>query len=79
MSIKIVNFIKSRPLHSRLFATLCTEMGAEHQQLLLHTKVRWLSRGRVLIRLFELRFEVKVFLELHNKEQHFLPNITSDD
>ena len=34
MSIKIVNFIKSRPLHSRLFATFCTEMGAEHRSAL---------------------------------------------
>ena len=59
---KIVNFIKSRPLNTRLFATLCNEMGSEHEGLLFHTEVRWLSRGNVLTRLFELRDEVRLFL-----------------
>lgn len=60
-AVKSVNFIKSRPLQTHLFAVLCGEMGSDHQQLLLHTEVRWLSRGKVLTRLFELRDEVRVF------------------
>ena len=60
--IKIVNFIKANALNSRLFKVLCTEMGAEHVNLLLHTEVRWLSRGKVLQRLFELRNEIQCFL-----------------
>ncbi|XP_058617525.1 zinc finger BED domain-containing protein 5-like [Onychostoma macrolepis] len=59
---KMINLIKSRPLNSRLFGVLCQEMGSGHEQLLLHTEVRWLSRGRVLQRLYELREEVKWFL-----------------
>uniref|UniRef100_A0A8D0A9E2 DUF4371 domain-containing protein n=1 Tax=Sander lucioperca TaxID=283035 RepID=A0A8D0A9E2_SANLU len=61
-AVKTVNFIKARPLNSRLFSVLCDEMGREHRQLLLHTKVRWLSRGKVLARLYELRDEVRLFL-----------------
>ncbi|KAK7901480.1 hypothetical protein WMY93_018249 [Mugilogobius chulae] len=60
-AVRTVNFIKSRPLQSRLFGILCAEMGSEHRQLLLHTEVRWLSRGKVLTRLYELRDEVRVF------------------
>ena len=60
-SVQVVNYIKSRPLKSRLFSQLCAEMGADHQSLLLHTEVRWLSRGKVLSRLYELREEVLEF------------------
>nr|CAI5868874.1 unnamed protein product [Callosobruchus analis] len=61
-SVKIVNFIKSNALNSRLFTTLCQEMGSDHVQLLLHAEIRWLSRGKVLKRLYELRNEVQLFL-----------------
>lgn len=63
--VKFINFIKSRPLNSRLFSALCKEMGSDHEHLLLHCEVRWLSRGNVLKRLIELKAEVKVFLEQH--------------
>ena len=65
-SIKVINFIKSRPLNSRLFRLFCEKMETEHTQLLLHTEVRWLSRGRILNRLFKLRTEVGMFCKEHN-------------
>lgn len=61
-AIKIVNFIKAHPLNSRLFASLCSNMDLDHEQLLMHTDVRWLSRGKVFNRLFELRDAVREFL-----------------
>uniref|UniRef100_A0A3B4TIW1 Uncharacterized protein n=1 Tax=Seriola dumerili TaxID=41447 RepID=A0A3B4TIW1_SERDU len=62
-AVKTVNFIKARPMNACLFHVLCEEMGSEHVQLLLHTEVRWLSRGKVLSRLFELHREVQMFLQ----------------
>jgi hypothetical protein len=29
-TVKLVNFIKARPLNNRLFSILCDEMGSEH-------------------------------------------------
>jgi hypothetical protein len=42
-TIKMVNYIKSRLLQSRLFLELYSAMEAAHTQLLLHMEVRWLS------------------------------------
>ncbi|KAK7938374.1 hypothetical protein WMY93_001700 [Mugilogobius chulae] len=64
--VKIVNFIKARPLNKRLFAQLCED--ETHQMLLLHTEVRWLSRGKVLERFVELQNPIKEFLGVHNKK-----------
>jgi len=64
--IKIVNYIRCKALNCRLFRILCEELGSEHVGLLLHAEVRWLSRGRVLKRLFDLREEVKDFLGKKN-------------
>lgn len=61
-AIRIINFIKCRALNSRLFANLCKDMGADYEQLLLHTEVRWLSKGRALKRLIGLKDEVMIFL-----------------
>lgn len=59
-AIQIVNFIKTCPTKSRLFALLCIEMGSEYESLLLHKEVRWLSTGKVLQRIFSLHDELRI-------------------
>ena len=66
--VKIVNSIKARPLHSRMFSKLCDELGSEHSSLLLHAEIRWLSRGKIVERVFELREELSIFLQEHNTD-----------
>ena len=60
--VKIVNHISANATTSRLFAAFCEEVGSDFKVLLLHTEVRWLSRGKVLNRLLQLR-EAAIFLE----------------
>lgn len=54
-AVKVIYHIKVHTLNSCLFEQLCKEMNREHRRLLLYTEIRWLSRGRLLARVFELR------------------------
>lgn len=62
-AVKMINNIKMKPLQSRIFAKICAESESEHDSLLLHTEVRWLSRGRAVDRLYELRCELTQYFE----------------
>ena len=66
-TIQMVNCVKGGALNSRLFKQLCIDMDADHYVLLFHIKTRWLSRGNVTKRVFELRDELKIFFELEKK------------
>ena len=69
IAIKKVNFVKNPALNTRLFRKLCSEMNAEHLNLLYYTRnrVRWLSKGNVLARVFEMREELQEFLNRQGK------------
>ena len=68
LAIKIVNYIKSSALNTRLFRLFCEDMDASHLNLLFHTSVRWLSCGRMLGRVYELRDELTEFLKIQQKD-----------
>jgi hypothetical protein len=38
-AVKVMNFIKSRPLNTRLFRQLCAQMDPEHTGLLFHSEI----------------------------------------
>lgn len=61
-AVKMINNMKMKPLQARIFAKICFEENSEHKTLLLHTEIRWLSRGRALERLFELKSELTQYL-----------------
>ena len=50
----MISKIKANPLNDRLFRQLCHEHDEEYERLLLHTEVRWLSKGSCLRRMFNL-------------------------
>ena len=62
--IQIVDFIKAGALNSRLFKKLCMDLDSEHLVLLYHTQTRWISKGNVMRRFFELKDELKEFCQL---------------
>ncbi|XP_068209234.1 protein FAM200A-like [Palaemon carinicauda] len=61
-AVQIVNYIKTSALNTRLFEQLCADFDAEHRHLLFHSNIRWLSRGKLLRRLLDLRDELEIFL-----------------
>uniref|UniRef100_UPI00358EF091 protein FAM200C-like n=1 Tax=Myxine glutinosa TaxID=7769 RepID=UPI00358EF091 len=62
--IKAVNKIKVSSLHDRLFRQLCQENDEAFERLLLHTEVRWLSKGACLTRFLN---SGRVLLEIHTE------------
>uniref|UniRef100_A0A3B3Y521 SPIN-DOC-like zinc-finger domain-containing protein n=1 Tax=Poecilia mexicana TaxID=48701 RepID=A0A3B3Y521_9TELE len=66
--IRVINFIVARALNDRQFKTLLDEVGNNYHGLLLHSNVRWLSRGKVLSRFAACLNEIRNFLEMKGIE-----------
>lgn len=66
--VKIINSIRAAAMQHRLFQQLLQDEDAEYADLILHTEVRWLSRGKILTRFLCLINEIKQFLALRNQE-----------
>ena len=71
--IKELSKIRSSSLSDRLFQKLCTENDEEFKRLLLHTEVRWLSKGNCLNRFYKLFDTVVEFLQ--NKDDDLRENL----
>ena len=62
IAVKAINYVKANSKNDRLFRQLCKENDEEYERLLLHTEVRWLSKGESLARYCELQNSVVDFL-----------------
>ena len=61
--MEIVNYIRTHALNHRQFKNLIAELDQRLPgDLPLHCTVRWLSKGKVLSRFFELLDAVKLFM-----------------
>ena len=69
--IKIVNFIKAGALNSRLFNAFCADMDSDQQVLFYYNPTRWLSKGNVTRKVFELQEELKAFCLLKGKIEYY--------
>lgn len=68
--VRMINFVKMRPVKSCMFASLCEEMGAEHQS---YCSTR---RSSILARVYEPQEELGVFL---TNEKHDGAKLLSND
>ena len=73
--IKAINKIGSNSFNDRLFKQFCIENDEDFTCLLLHTKVRWLSKGLCLDRFYKLFKSVLQFLE--NNDDALRVNLTN--
>ena len=60
---KMVNFIRSKGIRHRQFQNLLRSLEADFEDVLYYCEIRWLSRGKVLKRIFELKDEIQQFME----------------
>lgn len=67
--IRLVNFLRSKSAKQhRDLKSFLAEHEAAYHDVPLHTAVRWLSKGKVLSRVWELRDHIATFLTQLNKE-----------
>ena len=67
--VSVVNFVKTSASSCRLFSKLRSELDASNNVLLFHTDVRWLSKSKVLTRVFDLRYELETLFNKKSKPQ----------
>ena len=60
---KTVNFIRSKGLRHRQFQDLLRSLEADFKDVPYYCEIRWLSRGKVLERIFKLKDEIQQFME----------------
>lgn len=70
--VKIIYGIRSKAKQHRIFKVLLEELSTEYDDLLLHTKIRWLSSGRILQHFLSLLAEVKEFMRSKGEDASLL-------
>ena len=63
--VKYVNYVRNNAMKHRIIKELCNEMSSEFEVLLYYSYVLWLSRGKMLNRVFTLRAELAMLLREH--------------
>ena len=65
--VEYVNYVQINAMKHPIFKKLSNEMSSEFEVLLYYSNVRWLSRGKMLNRVFTLHVELAVLLR---EQQH---------
>ena len=74
--IKRVNFIRFRGLNHRKFQELLNDLDSEFGDIIYYSEVRWLRRGEMLKRFFDLKDEIRMFMQLKGQP---IPEFQDDE
>uniref|UniRef100_H2YR08 HAT C-terminal dimerisation domain-containing protein n=1 Tax=Ciona savignyi TaxID=51511 RepID=H2YR08_CIOSA len=74
--VSTINFIKSRALNHRQFQQFLEDVEAECGDLIYYCEVRWLSKGKMLKRFYDLRDEIATFMDTKGK---IIPELSDDN
>ena len=72
--VQCVNYIQARELNHRQFKAFLDELDSEYSDVVYFSAVRWLSRAATLKRFWNLRQEIKFFMESKRQNVAFLSN-----
>jgi glutaredoxin-related protein len=59
-----VNFIKSRALNHRQFKEYLADLFLDYEDVSYYCEVRWLSKGQMLKRFYDLRQDIADFMDI---------------
>ncbi|XP_047100828.1 general transcription factor II-I repeat domain-containing protein 2-like [Schistocerca piceifrons] len=77
--VGVVNTIRARALHHRQFKSLLEDVGAEHEDVIYHNSVSWLSLGKVLNRVWALQDVIILFLDTKEISHDFVAKIGCEE
>ncbi len=69
--ISDVNFIRAHSLNHRQFKQLLDDLDANYKDVIYFSQVRWLSQGRTLERVWQLRREISMFFDMKGRVHKF--------
>ena len=72
--VETVSAVKNNFLKHRQFQQYLQELESDYGDLLYYTKIRWLSRGKCLERLWNLKDEIKHFMKANCSDVPDLEN-----
>ena len=77
--VVMVKLIKSNPLNTQILRLICQQLNSDVETLLLHSKVRWLSKRKVIARIPSLKTELKEFFaqNLTHKAKRFAQTLVN--
>jgi hypothetical protein len=68
--VKTVNFIKSNGLNHRQFQEFLNSLDSDYDDVTFYAEVRWLTRAKMLKRVFDLQQEIQSYLKCVENGRH---------